>query len=301
MSEILTISQAFEVYRLDYISFRGLSKKTEEAYIVASRLLVRYCGDIDIHDLTFAIVRDWRSSLASRQMPDTVRNNIICLRMVLRFMRSRGYDVLDPDSIPVPKRIARNVEFLDELEFMRFLVEAGRPRRGYDRVNRMRNVAIIQLLYDTGLRNGELCAMNRNTIKNRTFTVIGKGGKARICFVSDNALIAINNYLALRKDTEKALFVSAQTNKRISSGTLREVFKNICDRSEFENIHPHTIRHSFATKLLRHRVDIRYIKEFMGHSSLATTQMYTHVINEDLKDIYDKVHMVTIDTNSPIC
>lgn len=286
----LTLFDAFELYRIDYISFKGLSKKTEESYTVAARLLVKLYGNIDIQQLTFAHVRDWKTWMGGWQRPDTTRNNIVCLRVVLRFLRQRGYEVLDPDNIPVPKREARRVEYLTEEEFEDFMGEVSKPIRGYSVSNRLRNIAMLRLLYATGLRNSELCSLDRGSIKDRTFSVIGKGGKVRICFVSPEAQEAIANYLKVRTDSSKALFVSNQTGKRITPDTLRKIFRAVCARSEFEDIHPHTIRHSYATKLLRHRVDVRYIQEFMGHSSLATTQMYTHVVDEDLKAIYDRVH-----------
>lgn len=289
MTEI-SIADAFELYRIDFISFKGQSKKTEESYTVASRLLLRMYGNLNVSELTFAHVRDWKNWLGGWQKPDTTRNNIVCLRVVLKFLRARGFNALDPDLIPVPKREARQVTYLTEEEFEEFILEVGRPIRGYSIQNRLRNVAVVKLLYDTGLRNSELCSLNRNSIKNRTFSVIGKGGKVRIGFVSEDASRAIEEYLASRTDTDKALFVSEQTGKRMTPDTLRKIFKNVCARSGFEDIHPHTIRHSFATKLLRHRVDIRHIKDFMGHESLATTQIYTHVTDEDLKAIYDRVH-----------
>lgn len=286
----ITISQAFELYRIDYISFKGLSVKTEEAYMTASKLLTRFYGDLKVREMTFAHVRDWRTWLSGWQKSDTSRSYIICLRMVLKFLRKRGYDILDPDNIPVPVREGRVVSFLNENEYAEFIKEVAQPRRGYSRVNRVRNVAVIELLYATGLRNSELCSLNRDSIKDRTFTVIGKGRKPRIGFVSPEAMAAIGEYLKLRTDNDRALFVSEQTGKRMTSGTLRRVFQNVCARTDFEHITPHTIRHSYATKLLRRRVDVRYVKEFLGHSSLETTQMYTHVIDEDLKAIYDRAH-----------
>lgn len=286
----ISISEAFELYRIDYIAFKGLSIKTEEAYMTASKLLTRFYGDIMVSELTFAHIRDWRTWMSGWQKSDTTRGYIVCLRMVLKFLRKRGYNALDPDNIPVPIREGRRVRFLDELEFEQFVKDVSTPRRGYSRVNRVRNVAVVELLYATGLRNSELCSLDRDSIKNRTFTVIGKGRKTRIGFVSIEAMKAIEEYLKLRTDNNRALFVSLQTGERMTPGTLRRVFQNVCARTDFENVTPHIIRHSYATKLMRHRVDTRYVKEFLGHASLETTQMYTHVVDEDLKAIYDRAH-----------
>lgn len=301
MVEKLSISEAFEMYRNDYISFKGQSIKTEESYRVAKSLLLRMYGDIPICELTFAHVRDWKNWLSGWQKPDTVRNNIICLRVVLKFLLSRACPVMNPELIPVPRREARMVEFLTEEEVADFIAEAGRSIRGYNRINRMRNVAIITLLYSTGLRVSELCSLNRNSIRDRTFTVIGKGAKTRICFIDVDTEKVINRYLEHRTDDCPALFISDQTCRRITPDTIRKMFKNICERSDFNHVHPHTIRHSYATKLLRRRVDIRYIGDLMGHVSLDTTKVYTHVVNEDLKAIYDAAHAKTLDISTMEC
>lgn len=145
----------------------------------------------------------------------------------------------------------------------------------------------MSLLYDSGIRISELCSLNRNSIKDRQFIVIGKSKNPRICFITEKTEQRIKDYLDLRDDNDRALFIANQTSKRITSDNVRKVFQNTCDRSDFINIHPHTIRHSFATRLLDKEVDIRYIAELMGHESLDTTKMYTYFSNPKLKKIYE--------------
>lgn len=269
------------------------SPKTEEAYYGAGQLLVKFLGDVPIQDVTFEKVRDWRNWLLGWQAADTVRGNTICLRMVLKFLRKKGYKVLDYEEIPVPKRSKRVIKFLTEDEVQLFIEEAGRKRRGYPEENRLRNVALITLLNATGLRNSELCSLNRNTIKNRTFTIIGKSKNERIGFDNEQAEEAVARYLECRTDRNPALFTSPQTGKRITSGTVRKIFMNICARSDFENVTPRTIRHSYATTLLERGVDIIYISDLMGHEDLNTTKIYTHYRNPKLKAIYDNAQNVT--------
>lgn len=288
--EKLLISEAFCLYRTDYITMRNLSAKTEEGYEGACKLLVRYFTDIDFTALTFADVRNWRNWLFTWQKPDTVRNNIICLRMVLKFCAIRGYTVLNYNEIPVAKREKRTITYLTQEEVEDFIQEVGRKIRGYSRENRMRNVAIVTLLYATGLRNSELCSLNRDSIKNRSFTMIGKSRSERIGFIDEHTEQILNEYLSLRKDHNKALFITHQTGKRMTPGNLRNVFTAVCERSAFEGIHPHTIRHSYATKLLEKRVDLLYIGDLMGHASLDTTRMYAHYANPALREIYERAH-----------
>lgn len=283
----LCISFAFEKYRADHIVMKNQSPKTEESYFTASKLLVRYFGDIDLSTLTFEMVRDWRSHLSTWQSPDTVRGNVICLRNVLKFARKNGYEVLDYELIPVQKKEKRIIKYLTEEEMEVFITEVGRKVRGYSEHNRLRNVAMVRVLQVTGLRNGEICALNRDSIKNRRFTIVGKSRDPRISFITAKAEESLNEYLNIRTDKNKALFISPQTGERITSDTLRKVFRFTCERSEFEDVHPHTIRHSFATMMLDRGVDIIYVSDFMGHADLNTTKIYTHYSNKKLEQVYE--------------
>jgi len=274
------------MYISDYIAFKGQSAKTQEAYTSAMKELLRRFGDVDVCSLTFNDVRDWKLWLDKGRCENTVRNYIVCLRNVLKFLKRRKYPVLNPEDIPVPKRKYTEMKYLTEEEMEAFLECLSKPIRGYAAVLRVRNHAIVKMLYATGLRNAELCSLDRDSIKNNTFTVIGKGNKPRICFVDDDTLAEIQTYLDMRTDNNNALFVSIK-GRRIEPGEIRKAFENVRNRCpQWRKVHPHTIRHSYATRLLDHRVDIRYIKEFMGHSSLETTAIYTHISNPDLKDIY---------------
>jgi len=284
------ISVAFENYRSDFIAMKGQSEKTEEAYEQTKRRLLERFGDIDITLLTFDDVRDWKLWLDRGRSSNTVRNYVVCLRVVLRFLARRGYCVIDRDEIPVPKKTLNDILYLDDQEIDDFIAAAALPSRGYHRVNRLRNIAIMELIAATGLRNAEVCSLNRTSIKNRTFTVIGKGGYKRIGFVSKRAMDAVETYLGVRDDSNRALFVSYQTGGRIKPGTIRRIFERVCEKYGFGGVHPHTFRHSYATRLLKRRVDIRHVKDLMGHKSLDTTAHYTHVVNEDLKEIYDRAY-----------
>lgn len=284
----MLISEAFENYKEVEIIARGLSPKTLESYIYAEKLVIEYFTDTDIKNITTIDVAKFYQYLCNHQKPDTARGNIICLRSVLKRCVRKGWLNLDVEDIKIPKREKRIITYLTESEMDSFISVVGQQCRGYSNLNRLRNIAIVSLLYDSGIRISELCSLNRNSIKERQFIVVGKSKNPRICFITEKAERRIKSYLDLRIDNNKALFIANQTGKRITSDNVRKVFQNACNRSDFINVHPHTIRHSFATRLLEKEVDIRYIAELMGHESLDTTKMYTHFSNPKLKKIYEK-------------
>lgn len=284
----MKISEAFEFYRKAEIVAGGLASKTAESYFYASKLAIGYFGNIEIEQVQAEDVRDFYEHLLGWQKPDTARSNIVCLRAVIKLLHRKKESVMDPDDIKVPKREKRIVNYLTEPEVRAFVAELGRKQRGYSELNRLRNIAIAEVLFSSGIRVGELCRLNRNSIRNRQFVVAGKSKMPRPCFISQRAEKAISDYLAKRHDREPALFLSHQSGRRINPGLVQRVFRSACERSNFDGVHPHTLRHSFATYMLAQRVDLRFIGEMMGHESLDTTKIYTHYTNPQLKEIYDK-------------
>lgn len=283
----MLVSEAFLSYRKMEVIAAGLSSKTDESYIYAAKLAVQFFGDVEFDNLTPEDAIRYYEHLLGWQAPDTARGNIVCLRAVARYMKRRFDSKLDPEDIKVPRREKRTIEYLTEPEVLEFIEVIGRKRRGYPEINRLRNIAIVETLYASGIRVGELCKLNRTSIKNRQFIVVGKSKEPRLCFINSRAEAAIEAYLQQRTDNERALFVSNQNDKRINPGNVRRIFQWACKRSDFVNVHPHTIRHSFATQLLEKHVDLRYIADLMGHQSLDTTKIYTHYTNPKLKQIYD--------------
>ena len=231
--------------------------------------------------------------LYSYQKPDTVRGYIVCLKWFFKYCQRKGRQLLfDTEDIKIPKREKRILDIPTEDEVEEFISILAMKRRGYCNANRLRNVAIGRLIFSSGIRVSEVCSLNRNSIKNRQFTIVGKSRDSRICFIDSQTEKCIADYLKIRTDNNPALFISYQTEKRMTPGNVRNAFEAACARSDgqFVGIRPHALRHSFATKMLNRRVDLRYIGDLMGHADLNTTKVYTHYTNPQLRAIYDRAH-----------
>lgn len=278
----VSISEAFEVYR-QVCAFKNQSHKTEEQLLCACRLLIAYFGDIAITSLTFDLIRRWKQDLEKTRSPSTVRGYVIKLRVVLKYCRDNGYPVINPDTIPVPQRSDTVPTFISEHDVDLLIKNAYRAR----------SKAIIAFLYASGVRVSELCNLDRGQIHDRTFTIVGKGGKARLCFIDQRADYYLNRYLKGRTDNNKALFTS-QTGARVSPTNAQLVIRKAASNAGLgdRRITPHTLRHSFSRNFLVNNGNMRFLQQLLGHSSLETTQKYAHVVDTDLKKVYEEHHSI---------
>jgi integrase/recombinase XerD len=226
------------------------------------------------------MVRDWKMLLDKTRSDATVRNYIIKLRVVLDYLEKHGHSGLRADQVPVPKRRDKVPTFLTKHEVTQCI----------DATKRIKNKAIIALLYASGIRISELCQLDRGELKDGSFTVIGKGGKARLCFYDERANTLIKLYLESREDNNPALFLS-DMGLRITPGCIQETFKSVRKQTGLD-VHPHTLRHSFATNLLQSNTNLFHVSKLLGHAQLNTTSQYLHVVNEDLRSVYMKHHTV---------
>ena len=285
----MLLSEAFERYRLDVIAFLGQSSSTEEHHLLAAKHLIGFVGDFPVGELSFEHVRLWKQQMEKeRKTPDTIRGYLIKLRVVLQHLRSLGIVSLNPDIIQLPKRNQKIPTFISPYEVSQ-LIEACNVIR--KKKHRARAKAIIALLYSSGIRVSELCSMNREHIKEDFFTVLGKGGKAAPSFIDARARLYINEYLSYRDDGNEALFIDDINKRRITAGGVQEIMRRASKNAGFnQNIHPHVLRHSFATNLLRNGCDSRYVQALMHHASIQTTQVYMHVVDEELHNLHRKYH-----------
>lgn len=216
---------------------------------------------------------------------------VIALRGFLKYMSHRDIETLSSDKIELGKARDREVEFL-ELEEVERLLSVTQNLNVKD----ARDKAMLELLFSTGLRVSELTGLDIANVNLRSgeFSVRGKGGKIRLVFLSDSAKKAIVSYLKKRTDLSPALFISFGKNKdckRLTPRSVQRIVKKYAARAGIvKTITPHTLRHSFATDLLRNGADIKSVQAMLGHSSITTTQVYTHVTDKHLKEIHNRFH-----------
>jgi len=227
----------------------------------------------------------------------TQNYHIIALRSFLRYLTKRDIQTLAPEKIDLPKAESRSLKFLSRDDVERLL---NMP--SFDNESGYRDKAILETLFSTGLRVSELVKLNRDSInlERGEFGVIGKGGKARIVFLSQRAIDWLGRYLRMRKDRFKPLFIryggSHKENEtdetvRLTARSVQRIVEKYVKKAKLSiKITPHGLRHSFATDLLRNGADIRSVQEMLGHKNIATTQIYTHITNPQLREIHRKFH-----------
>ncbi len=292
----MKLSEAFNEYQRSEIQCRGCSLKTLEGMKYAERVAVGFFGDINVRKITIHDINDFYLDLTTnncrrtgRQRPvsvNTARDYIIKLRSVIKHCQNEGVRVCDYNKIAIPKREKKSAKYLELEQYERFMATAAKPKKGYAEINRVRNVLIIKMLFYTGLRVSELCALNRDTIVNRQFTVVGKSKFPRPCFITKEIEQDIQDYLAMRADNEPALFIANETKKRITPGNIQRMFRRLNKQAGMTKVTPHTMRHSFATNMIEDKVDIRFVAALLGHQDLNTTKQYTHVKYYKLREIY---------------
>lgn len=291
---------------LEYLEIeRNRSQKTIENYHHYLSRFLDWSGVKTPEDITLDVVRKYRIYLnrfqdeKGRELKKITQNyHIIALRSFIKYLSKRDILVLSAEKIEVGKNPATMVEFLDPSELERLLGSASS-----EDAKSLRDRAILELLFSAGLRVSELTNINRDQVnlKNQEFSVRGKGGKVRIVFISDTAKEALGKYLRKRTDIDPALFVrlpkkgakekDKKGNLRITQRSIQRIVKYYATKAGIvKDVHPHTLRHSFATDLLANGADIRSVQAMLGHSSITTTQIYTHVTNQGLKDIHKKFH-----------
>ena len=291
---------------LEYIEIeRGRAVKTIENY---DRYLSRYFTQMKIKnvgDITEQNVREFRLWLnrqpgtkADSMKRRTQNYYMIALRAFLKFLRKRDIDAISPEKIELAKLPERQLDLITSAELERLMKAPGeafaKETDEYKKLAYLRDRAILELFFSTGLRVSELCALNSDIDLTRDeLSVRGKGEKVRVVFLSPAAKDAVRGYLKARKDMEEALFVDGRPNKlhRIIPRDIQRHLKSYVARAGITNVvTPHTLRHAFATDLLSNGADIRSVQQLLGHASINTTQIYTHITDSHLREIHKKFH-----------
>jgi site-specific recombinase XerD len=290
---------------LEYLEIeQNRSQKTIANYDHYLTRLLDFAGDIKVVEIDNEMIRKWRLWLnrlgtnTSDELQKTTQNyHLIALRSFLKFCAKRDITALAPAKIELARTVRKQVTFLNPEELSRLFAQ---PK--VDSLGGLRDRAILELLFSGGLRVSELVGLNRDQInlKRREFMVRGKGQKDRPIFISQEAADWLEKYLDKRTDTARPLFVRYNGSKKVDQSgdfsrlTARSVQRLVARYALLagitKHVSPHTLRHSYATDLLMNGADLRSVQAMLGHSNIATTQIYTHVTDPHLRSVHERFH-----------
>lgn len=284
---------------LEYIEIeRGRAVKTIENYDHYLTRFFTHANIRDVSDITEQNIRDFRlwlnrqSGSSGGQMKRRTQNYyMIALRAFLKFLRKRDIPAVSPERIELAKLPERELDLITSNELARLIEAAKGPE-----LKNLRDTAILELLFSTGLRVSELCALDADLdLTHDSLSVRGKGDKVRVVFLSEPAKQAVSAYRKARKDMGDALFVNIPIGNRIPTRltprSVERIIRSCAIKAGItRKVTPHVLRHVFATDLLSNGADIRSVQQLLGHSSINTTQIYTHVTDAHLREIHKKYH-----------
>jgi site-specific recombinase XerD len=298
----------FTKVKTDFLEYLELeqnrSQKTIENYDHYLTRLIDFAGDIQVKDIDVELIRKWRLWLnrlgtnTSDELGKATQNyHLIALRSFLKYCAKRDITALPADKVELARTKRKQVTFLNEDELQRIFTQPDQ-----NTIAGIRDRAILELLFSSGLRVSELVGLDRDHInlKRREFMVRGKGQKDRPIFISPEAAKWVEHYLQKREDTARPLFVRYSGSKQVDlSGNFQRLTARSVQRlvaryallaGITKHVSPHTLRHSFATDLLMNGADLRSVQAMLGHSNIATTQIYTHVTDPHLRSVHEKFH-----------
>ncbi|MFH2085817.1 MAG: tyrosine-type recombinase/integrase [bacterium] len=306
-----TLSACIEEY-LEYLTIeRQVSPFTIRNYkfflYKFAAWLKKFYPEKDLCEVTSRMLKTYRVYLAQTKdskgeylAPVTQGYYVIALRSMLRYLIRQDYEVVSPERLELPKGKEHSIKFLDFSH-----VEAMIERADTANIRGLRDRVLMETLFSTGLRVSELVALNKNTInlESREFGVMGKGKKIRVVFLSDRAASWIDRYLRERNDHYQPVFIrhsgakpaiddpKAGEKLRLTTRSVQRIILKYGRLAHLPfTITPHVMRHSFATDLISHGAGLREVQEMLGHKNIATTQIYTHVTNPQLKTVHEKYH-----------
>ena len=289
---------------------RGRAKRTAENYDLYMQRFSEFAGDITVDLIDSELVRKYRLWLnryideQGREVGRKTQNyHLIALRSFLKYCSYREIESFDATRIELPKATPKQVSFLTFEEVARLFSAVDIESK-----TGLRDRAILEMLFSGGLRVSELCNLNVDHINLELceFTVRGKGNKDRPVYISPAAASAIRNYLDSRNDGAKPLFLNESRNvtyfsesvsdkngenRRLTPRSIQRIVNFYARKAGItKKVSPHTLRHSFATDLLMNGADIRSVQSLLGHSNIATTQIYTHITDPHLREVHAKFH-----------
>jgi len=293
---------------VNYLQYtKNASSKTIENYSLRVNRFIEYVGDIDADKIKMIHVQDFRTYLVKEGLsPKTVNYHAVGLRSFFKFMLRNDVETLSPEKVDLAKIPPRNVSYLSEEQVQDILNAPWISGKNVLKI--LRDKAILATLYGTWLRVTELITLKIKDIKisENQFSVIWKGSKLRSVFLTQDAKEKLKKYILSRSDDSEFLFISLSWNsygEPLSRNSIESLVKKYAKLVWItEKVTPHTLRHSFATSLLRRGADIRSVQALLWHSSIQTTQIYTHVDDKYLQKVHnlldkklDNVNNVDID------
>jgi site-specific recombinase XerD len=297
---------------LEYLEIeKGRSRKTLEDYNHYLDRFLQWSKFTSASHITSEAVRQYRLWLNRFETPkgETLHRNtqnyhLIALRSFLKYLSKQDIKSLAPEKIELAKTSTRQVEFL-EADELKNLLEAPLTAEN-EEIIKLRDITILNFLFSTGLRVSELVSLKRDTVNLKRykdtnnvieFTVRGKGSKLRVVFLSPEAQKAMVAYLAKRTDVSPYLFIrhdfkkNSEIKNALTSRSMQRIIEKYAKIAGItKKVSPHTLRHSYATDLLLNGADIRSVQSMLGHSSITTTQIYTHITSKAMKDVFEKFH-----------
>ncbi len=293
---------------LEYLEIeRGRASKTLENYGRYLNRFARFASATDapkVENITEDLIRQYRLYLNRTKDEHgnplkrvTQNYHVIALRNFLKYLAKREIKGVSAERVELGKQEEREVVFLEKRELERLL---DAPQG--EKLPVLRDRAMLRTLFSTGMRVSELCSLDRDKIDvaHGEVPIRGKGGKLRLVFLSAEAQDALKAYLDARPDVDEALFIripktgtfAKAADLRLTPRSVQRIVKKYAAKAGIigKKVSPHTMRHSYATDLLRNGADIRSVQALLGHSSVTTTQIYTHVTDKQLREVHEKFH-----------
>ncbi|KKT74893.1 MAG: Integrase/recombinase [Microgenomates group bacterium GW2011_GWC2_45_8] len=271
---------------------KGRSVRTVENYAHYLERFLNFSqakNPADITDETIRKFRLWlnrQPALGGTLKSKTQNYYLIALRTFLKYLAKRKIVSLPAERIELARVGERQLDLISQEELERLLAAP----EGND-LRTLRDKAILELLFSTGLRVTELCSLPRDlNWRAPEISVRGKGEKIRLVFISPAAREAVQRYLMARKDMEEPLFLSNK-NTALTRRSVERIVKFYAVKAGIaKKVVPHSLRHLFATDLLRNGADLRSVQALLGHANIMTTQIYTHVTDKHLREIHQTFH-----------
>lgn len=286
---------------------QGRSARTAANYDHYLKAFYTQENTASVSDITIDSVRSFRRWLNEKANESegvslaTQNYYFIALRQFLKYLAKRDIPALAPEKVELAKLPEREIDVLypEEVDDLLTTVRDTKTNTPEDALSLLRDVAILELLFSTGMRVSELTKLDRDDIREETneLPITGKGNRVRVVFLSDSAQEAIGAYLSARKDMDPALFIrhkkgsESDRTLRLTSRSIQRMIKKYATAAGITKaVSPHTLRHSFATDLLSNGADVREVQQLLGHASITTTQIYTHLTDVRLREVHERFH-----------